>query len=340
MNINNLFDYCTEMNITENNSIYYIGNSIGNSLFTLSIDNITNKIYSYSNEWLYLIKSYYPNSQMYNEVVNIGNHIVSTKHLNTTFMNENVLPLITSFSTGTVHGYAGLFCMLFEYFENYELYKDLKLLVYVNSQKGILDIINHLINKNIFNRDQIIYLNPNIQYLFNKITFIPNKYHVFHSNNDVNLGYQLEPYINKWFINDKNDINYYNSLNLSQNDKICIIKSSHSNNLTPDGGVNINNIINFCNKNNFTFVEPVSVNEVELIHNINKSRIIILSWGTAFMKNHIYISNNCEKIIVLVIGDNFIGQYSHAQANNVLITRFKNAIIEYHVVPYNLNFNL
>lgn len=230
--------------------------------------------------------------------------------------------------------------MLYEYFENYELYKDLKLLVYVNSQQGILDIINHLINKNILSRDKIIYLSPHIQYLFNRITFIPNKYHVFHSSNDINFGYQLEPYLNKWFIEDKNDINYYSSLKLPNNDKICIIKSSNSNNLTGDGIVHVNNINHFCNRNNLTFVEPTSVNEVELIHILNKSRIIILSWGTAFMKNHIYISSLCEKIIILVIGSGFIGQYNSAVSNNILITRFKNATIEYIISPDNLNFNL
>jgi len=58
------------------------------------------------------------------------------------------------------------------------------------------------------------------------------------------------------------------------------------------------------------------------------------------MKNHIYISSSCEKIIILVIGPGFIGQYNDAIANNMLITRFKNATIEYIISPDNLNFNL
>ena len=339
MNFDNLFDFCNENTTSLNNSIYYVGDYMGNTLLTLSIDNVTNQVYSYSNEWLYLIRCYYPDSHhpMYYSVPHVRNEIVNNKQLNTTFCNENVLSLITSFSTGTVHGYTGFYNTLIEYFKNYEHYKDFKLLVYKNSQQGMIDIVYHLIHKNILDGNKVIFIDRYVQYLFNRITFIPNRFHVFSLNNGENLGYELSPYLERWVINDKNDTNYFNSLNLPNNDRICIIKSSTSPNLTSSGVVNIHDVLFLCGIINFAFVEPGTMNEVNLIHILNKSKILILSWGTVFMKNYIYISDHCEKIFVFVIGSDFITQYHCAINSNTLVTRFKNSKIIYHIVSENLD---
>ena len=81
------------------------------------------------------------------------------------------------------------------------------------------------------------------------------------------------------------------------------------------------------------------MNEIELINRVNEAQIFVTSWGTAFFKNYIYISNKCEKIIVLVIGNAFINQYNNFISLNVLQTKFKNAIISYHIVDKMLNIN-
>ena len=101
--------------------------------------------------------------------------------------------------------------------------------------------------------------------------------------------------------------------------------------------VNINLIQNLCNIINFTFIELSLMNEINLIHIIHKSKILILSWGTVFMKNYIYISDHCEKIFVFVIGSDFITQYHCAINSNTLVTRFKNSKIIYHIVSENLD---
>ena len=79
------------------------------------------------------------------------------------------------------------------------------------------------------------------------------------------------------------------------------------------------------------------MSEIVLINKINRSRIFVTSWGTAFFKNYVYISNKCEKIIVLVIGDAFIKQY-HNDTN--VQTTYKNAIITYHIVNKNLDVDI
>ena len=56
-----------------------------------------------------------------------------------TYENEDVLSLITSFSNGasfsngTVYGFSGLYYMLNKYIDNFNTYKDRKLIVYEKS---------------------------------------------------------------------------------------------------------------------------------------------------------------------------------------------------------------
>lgn len=316
---NNLFDFCDNTNNAEKNVYYTIKTTlIGNSVLCLGVYN--NKILTLTNEWLYLIAIYYhknTNPEIYNQIIKNYNNIINNSSTDnfTVIINENVIPLITSFSTGTIHGYTGLFYILIEYINNFELYKNYKILVYKNSQKGILDIINYFIDgKN------IIYLDPEIIYRFDLMFIIPNQYHYYDNlefNNKVSL-----------FIHN-NIINSINKKTILIYPKICIIKSSISSNLTQDGVFNNNDIIKFCTKYNLVNIEPTNYNEIEIIKIINSCEQFIVSWGTTFFKNFIYISDKCKKIIVLIYGNVFINQYNNEQN---IITKFKSANIEYKII--------
>jgi hypothetical protein len=328
MDINNLFDYCVESTTTINKTIFFVGDMIGNSLFLLAIDNDTNKIYANASEWLCLIKSFYAiRFHHYNHIVSQYNSIITSKNLDTSYADCNVIPFITSFSGGTVHGYSGLFCVLTEYINNFDSYKDYKIIVYTNSQQGLLDIITHFVDINIINKEQIIYISSNKQYLFNSIKFIPNSWNTF--PRDIKLEI-----IDKYMIDNNKYLPHYNY------DKICILKSSISDNKTVIGIVDIEIVNNFCNKNNLFLLEPTKINEIELINIINKSKIFVTTWGTAFFKNSAYISDNCEKIIVLVIGHEFMSQYNNAIRNNSIDRKIKNAHIEYYITDTNLNVDI
>jgi len=318
MNINNLFDYCLEETVA-NNSIYFIGNQINNSLFTLCVNN--NKIYSYSNEWLYLIKYYYKEHYwhpMYNNILMHYQNIIetNTNDINDDYKNYNVIPFITSFSLGTTHGYSGLFYMLNEYIKNYDKYKKYNILIYENSQQGLLDIINHFINRNIIDKDKIIYLSSNIKYLFNSIEFIPNKWHEYNDNNEVVeliKNYIIDPKLHQDNLNDR----------------LCIIKSSLSSNNSQSGIISDNYINLFSSKHHLSYLNPSKTNEICLINMIHNCKLFVSSWGTAFFKNYIYISDTCQEIIVLIIGDEFINQYKSHNLSNTLLLKYKNATINY-----------
>ena len=88
------------------------------------------------------------------------------------------------------------------------------------------------------------------------------------------------------------------------------------------------------------FFAPFFLNEIHLIHYINQCENLIILWGTSFFKNYVYISDNCKKIIVLVMeNSNFIEQYNCHKNNNILLKKFKNAEIIYKIIDSELNFN-
>ncbi len=329
MNTQNLFDYCSNEIITIHKTIYFIGDMIANnSLFTIAIDNTDHKIYSYSNEWLYLIKRYYHSTHpLYTKTVEYYTNIIQQKCIDFSYADYDVIPFITSFSAGTVHGYAGLFSILNEYINNIDIYKNYKIIVYKDSQQGLLDIINNFINKNIIDKECVMYISSNVQYLFNSIYFIPNRWHLYPQDEDIDF------LIDNYIVNKNNHL-------LLENDNICIIKSSASVNVTTVGVIPAKTIKTFCNKNKLLSLEPTQMSEIELINTINQSRIFVTSWGTAFFKNYIYISNKCEKIIVFVIGEDFINQYNYNFNANTLQTKFKNAIIKYHLIDANLDVDI
>lgn len=321
LTIDNLFDYCSD-NELNNNSIFFIDKKIyWNTLIITAIDD-NNKIIKFANEWLYFI---YNKSNRYNnlfitsykDVININNII---------YINENVIPFISSFSKGTVHGYAGLFCIIYTYITNFEKYKNYKIIVYNDSQLGMLQIIEHLCNINLINKNNIIYIDDNIKYKFKSIFFIKNKLNTFYDTN-IEETYCISNFIN---INWKNiNTEYYN--------KVSIIKSNKSINITNTEEINYDNyMLNICNKYNLINIEAGSINENTLISIINNCKILVTTWGSAFLKNMIYISDTCEYIIVLIYGINYIQQYK----NKLLpLNIFKNTKIIYKIIDETLNIN-
>lgn len=332
INVKNLFDYC-DNSIECKDVLYLIGKSFGNTVLQVAIKNSNNYIYKYSNEWLYLINVYYPHNPYYNEFINFYNTIINKK--NVQVINQNVISFITSFSLGTVHGYSGLFYIIDEYLKNKDKFINHKIIVYKNSQNGLLNIIEHFINRGFINKNNIIYLEQNIIYHFTSIYFISNKYHIF----NIELGNKVSNLINKYITPDTNNLVYMKSLKLPTNlEKILIIKGSNSINLTSDGVFLNNHINNFKNKWNLTHIEPGLIHEIHLIHIIQECSIFVVSWGTSFFKNYVYISDKCKKIIVLILkNSNFHNQYNNGYGS---ISKFKNANIIYKIVNNDLNFNL
>jgi len=270
----------------------YIGHAVGNSILTLGVSN--GKIIGYSNEFLYLIKVYYDRNK--NSVTPIIQHYITINSLiktkKETEINNDVVIFITSFSSGTVHGYAGLYYMLIEYKKKYD---GKKVLVFKNSQKGLLDIIHHIIPKT-----NIIEIDDNKLYKIKNGIFIDNKWHIFDHAQVINF---LKDFI---IINDNIKYDKYDKYDAKT---LCIIKNSKSQNVTNVGIISHDNVLKYCVNNGYVLIEPSEFNEIDLINIIYRCRNIILSWGTTLFKNRAYISSECNNIKCFVTED-FMNQYN------------------------------
>lgn len=318
MNVENLYDYTNNNLDTDEGVFYFISQKvkIGNSLMTLAVSKNDNKIYTYSCEWLYLIKAYYPDAFFYKSIVTSYNQLLN-KTYDETHKDKKIIPFITSFSKGTTHGYSGLYCILNNYINNKEKYKDYYIAVYKNSQKGLLDIIHCLTDKKVIDKSKIIYLNKEIKYLFKSITFIPNKWHEIYSILNSSCDYHsiYDNLIVKYFV----DINYSTS-----HENVCLIKSFEDKNKEK-------NVERFSKLNNLYNINVNAISEIQMINLIYHSKVFVCSWGTSFLKNFFYVSEKCEKIIVLVVeGISHIPQFIGMK--NRLLKNYKNANIYYYIV--------
>lgn len=176
INLNNMFEFCDD-DIICDDVLYHVGETFGNSNNVFALKNNNKRILTYSNDWLYLIKHYYTINAFPHKYISMIDYYNNIKNLKPIEINENVIPFISAFSCGTMHGYAAIYDFLIEYIENYEQYKDYKILVFRQSQQGILDIINHFIDINILNKNKIMYVDKNILYNFKSVYFIKLRGH-------------------------------------------------------------------------------------------------------------------------------------------------------------------
>lgn len=301
-------------------------------IFCINVDN--NCIYKYANEWLYLINDFNINNKGYNSMslnnyINIYNAIIKYNTKQIIHINENGLQLFTTFSRGSVHGFSGFYYTIIEYLTNFDKYKDLKLIIYKETQNGMLDIINFLCEKNIIDKSKIIYIEKNTYYTFLSITFIPNCFHVFYKE----LIPNVDTFIKKYLVSEILDIN----------ENICLLKIENNGSYISSAGLfKLNIVEDFSKKYSFDIIN--THNEIELINRIYNCSILVISYGSTFFKNFIYISEKCKKVIVIV-KDSYIDDYKRlceiSVEQAIIVKKYKNADFIYKIIDNDdeLNFN-
>ena len=335
MKFADLFSFLKDSLISEGTLFFFKDYDFFSSIFSINSDFSVNK---YSNEFFYLINFYYPSwSLYYEDFVNHCNYIINNQaqiQNEIVIINEDVLMFMTTFSRGAVHGFSGFYYTLIEYLNNREKYKKLKLLINADSQAGILNIINYLCDTNVIDRKKLIYVEKKKYYRFLSITYIPNKYHVFTGE----LIPNADNFIKKYFI--KTDLP--NSINSNSN-IVSVLKCGITTNVSNDGIIPENVIVEFCNKYNINRINPH--NEVDTINSIYSCEILVISYGSAFFKNFMYISNNCKKVIVVVNGEIYKNDYAHlssilpSEYQGIIFKKYKNADFIYTIINDDLNFN-
>lgn len=330
IDINNICSIFSHVMSTSKCLLYICDYDFFSHIFCINIDN--NCIYKYANEWLYLINEFNINNNAYNSTalnnyINTYNTIIQNNMKQIVHIDENVLQLFTTFSRGAVHGFSGFYYTLIEYITNFDKYKDLKLIIYKETQNGMLDIINFLCEKNIINRSKIIYIEKNTYYSFLSVTFIPNCFHVFYKE----LIPIVDTFIKKYLLSEILDIK----------ENICLLKIENGSYINPTGLFKLNIVEEFSKKYSFDIIN--THNEIELINRIYNCSILLISYGSTFFKNFIYISEKCKKIIVIV-KDSYIGDYNRFCETSVgqgtIVKKYKNADFIYKIIDNDeLNFN-
>lgn len=304
--------------IVYNDVLYYI--HLYNSRFMLPIAIYNDKyIECCTDNFIFKKHDYHSNIyEFISFAENIKNNIIDSKNCVTIY--DKCFLLITSFSIGTSHGYAELYSLLIKYLELYDKNEN-KIIVYKNSQKGILEIIYH-----IFDEKNIIMIEQNITYKFSDIIIIPFEY----VNFETEFTDTLNPFINKYII--KHDFNMYF-------EKVAIIKThkDDKDSISPDRSFNFNAINNYCKNNNIYLIDYNILTEIDTANIINKCRTLYLSWGTTHYKFYPYISELCETINIYVLWtSNYRDEYIDRKNNNLLFTQYKNAKFIHYFYDENL----
>ena len=292
----------------------------GNTLI-YSIFNDNNEFIVKGNEFTNYLKNYYfdknENMYVYYLIDKDYNNSIDIKD-EFEYIDEDVYCFITAFSAGTTHGFSSLLDLYLQYFGNK------KIIVYKNTQKGILDLLNLFINK-----DLIIYLDNNTKHKFKSIEFIDIKRHIFNLNTDID---ELNKFISKYIKED-------NILHK----RIGIFKTNKTTNLTSDGTLSEYKCIKLCKINKIDRIKPEKLNEIQVIKKLRNTELYITTFGTSFTKNLFYLSDKCKKIIVLVIGIEHNNQiYSRLELkDNISIPfNYKNIKINYILIDKYRTFNL
>ena len=311
---------------TLNKTIFYCKEK-GPWIDIYAIDNITNKIYKNANMWLYMLYQSKDQQQQLADYETTYNDIIHNMNINLEYVNCNVIQFMSTFSKGTVHGYAALIYTLTEYINND--YGDYKILVYKDSQKGMIEIINHFVKLNFIDKNNIIYVESCIAYLFNVIKFIPVplEWHSFprdehHKQVTRPRGGAGIDIISKYMI-EQIEIESYD---------ICIVKHNKSEKLTFRGEeeTDYNILVNYCKKNNLFLLEPGTLNEILLVNYLYRCKKFVTSWGTSFFKNMGYLSSSCKKIIVIINEEGYFGEYTDEKNSGYLMKEYNGIPIEYY----------
>ena len=232
---------------------------------------------------------------------------------NKIYINENVISFITKWSIGTLHGYLDIFVCIFCYLKDFDKLKSYKILVYKNANQGILDIINHLCHINVIDKSKIIYIEPDKVYKIKSVNIYRSYKREDYWPNDK-FNEDIRMLISKYFIN---KIDYLNPINYFI-ENVAIIKDSSGPSVSgKNDGFNKNDINLFCKKYNYTLVRPEDTNEVTLINILNNCKNFAASWGTASLKNTVYLSENRKSINILV------------HKNSRYLLEYKKYLIEY-----------
>ena len=236
----------------------------------------------------------------------------NNKIKNYQYIDKETVSFISSFTHGTVHGYASIWEYIIFYLNNN---LTCNVLLSSNTQNGMIELVSKIIGE-----DKIIFIKPGILYKIKEVTFIRlTQMMLFDS-----YWIKVEPFLKKYVLN---------SNFICLHKKVCIVKCDICTNVTKTGILKVEDVNKFCAKYDFYNLIPSKHNEIETANIVWNCEYFVTSWGTAYYKNIRYIGENCKKIYV-IIPPGFESQYNKRK-NPITFThshvykKYKNATVTY-----------
>ena len=270
-----------------NNVVYTIGGKLGNSILKYRYQIETGELIPYSSDYL-SIRKYHKDKIISHHKMNACNKTIETRY-------EGIcINFISSFTRGTVHGYVTIWEYIMYFLKMKLENNNFKVVLCHNTQQGIKDIVYYFVDKK-----NIIFLDMNKQYIFDKIYFITHKETHF-----------SDTLYNKYFNHfiEQNIISTTNADDFKLKPNILILKVKDVSNYINVGIFNKKDAILFANRNGYELYQPEKNNEINNILQLYYCQNVVLGWGTSYYKNIRYIGNNCKKITV-IINNGFKNQY-------------------------------
>lgn len=314
-----LLDFCDNVRQARN-VLYRVQSKVrGNSIDVLAVRERPRRCLAPSNEWLSLLRNMYYNTwgpgqqrrARYEPVASMYARLALMNRADAIFINASVVPLITSFSTGTVHGFTGFWLILMEWCRAPR--ENARLLIYERSDAGMLEIVRHACNSGLVDRNRLTYIAPDVTYLFPSLEVIPSPEH-----NMWGSAHQLEisNFVHRHFVD---------SSQSSPSGSVAVLKTHRG--ITGQGVLKKASVDAILQHHRAALIDPAIIGEFALINILARATVFVTSWGTVMMKNMIYLGDSCTDIYVYHTAD-----FASQTLGRHHPTRFRNANIRYIAV--------
>ena len=143
---------------------------------------------AYSNEWLSLLRQPYYDAAssrerwhpVYAHQVDLYSTLATCDASAAAAVDAVVVPLVTSFSRGTVHGFTGFWLILRAWVEREATAPTNRtLLVYAESDSGMLDVVRAAAASGVVDASRLLLLERGVTYRFRRLELLPNPSHSY-----------------------------------------------------------------------------------------------------------------------------------------------------------------
>lgn len=304
--LTSIFDFCepeTECQTTPKNVIlvYFPHHQNGGhpAMFNpIAVTTDTQKIIPTIHEYLSLLRRiYYPRwANVYHAICQ--NYATLTQsvrqHRPMVHVTEPCINITPCFGRGTVHGFAFFFSFLRHYFDDADwrpMVQGRRPVMHKHTLRGIRELFSTL-----FTDDEILWINDDEWYHFSDIVLPANHYHnLLHSQSSW-VRQMIEKYV----------LSRCPTIPLAWPLRgVCLLKTSQSVMTTSCDTVHHEAVVALCNRTGrHVLYEPGDQSELMTIAYLRSVENCIMSWGSAFMKNMLYLTHRCRVAHVLIMDAN------------------------------------